>query len=1034
MATSYDPNAPLIDPDIQAALAQGRQAQLAALLGQQQASAVPRTLGEGIGSLGPALLKGIALYQAKNAATANNASMAAALGGAQPPPFLGGPSTMTPMSAAPAAGPPLASAASAGPSLVDSSYDPKGIGAGLQPQFADRLQDTLQDVADQGINAKVTSGLRTPEQQTALYAQGRTAPGPIVTNAGPGSSYHNFGAAADVTPEGGGTPAQFAAIGDAAKNLGLKWGGDFRSINDQDHLQMPGSLADARAAQGGAAPASSSGVLAGIRAGETGNQPGYPVGDGGSSFGPYQMHMGGLASGGNSGPGLGDDFKRDTGLDPRNPSTLPAQEAWINNWAAGKSSAQIKQAFHGYIPEVAANGPASYGVPAGQVAGPGVPSTLQPTTPAGRAAALGVPTPPAEEEEEAPTTPPPVQPPPGPSMLSPTPMGAPQGFVPPVAAPQVAAQAVPPTVPAALPPAAPPPSAVAGGSGAPPGTHWAHLPGPPLLLAGDEGGGQAPQQAPQQGGGSSGLLAQLFGGGQAQAAPIRAPAPMAAGLAQQGPQTAPAPSGLAGGLAGGQGAASSPPAPSGLAGGLAGQQPAPPQQAPVSGNQAVYQQMYQAAAGPAARLQHAAAIAAASGNQALAQEYERQAAPFVAEINKANDLAVAERTEKPQLFTRNDGSSYLGDPRTGQPVANISPAKPAERQVTPDEASKLGLPNSSYMINPQTGAVTQIGGTAEKDDTSQIKNYNFYVNQLKARSPDATPVPFEQYDNLSAADKEKVLAPGSEVVKGGKVVIKNEPTAGLSPEAIDELATRAIGGDNSGMVGLGRGAQGAQNLVAVQNRVAQIAQDKGIDPAGIQDNIAEFYGQKAGARTVGNIGAKLEVFGNSAANALDMAAQRSSELPRSQWVPVNKVVQAAQQAGSDPRLAVLNAATETAVNEYTRAVGGTGASTDTAKQHAYDMLNAAQSPEAFNSVVNGLKWEVQNLHNAAKGVAGGLRKGTGGSAEPPPLAIPPGPGAAPTTPMTAPQAPVTNVAPNVTGAPPATRRGTYVPGKGIVFQ
>jgi peptidoglycan L-alanyl-D-glutamate endopeptidase CwlK len=40
--------------------------------------------------------------------------------------------------------------------------------------------------------------LRTIEEQDALYAQGRTKPGKIVTNAKGGQSYHNYGLAIDI--------------------------------------------------------------------------------------------------------------------------------------------------------------------------------------------------------------------------------------------------------------------------------------------------------------------------------------------------------------------------------------------------------------------------------------------------------------------------------------------------------------------------------------------------------------------------------------------------------------------------------------------------------------------------------------------------------------------------------------------------------------------------------------------------------------------------------------------------------------------
>jgi peptidoglycan LD-endopeptidase CwlK len=51
------------------------------------------------------------------------------------------------------------------------------------------------------VNLQITQGLRTWPQQDALWQQGRTKPGPVVTNAPAGYSAHNFGYAVDVVPE-----------------------------------------------------------------------------------------------------------------------------------------------------------------------------------------------------------------------------------------------------------------------------------------------------------------------------------------------------------------------------------------------------------------------------------------------------------------------------------------------------------------------------------------------------------------------------------------------------------------------------------------------------------------------------------------------------------------------------------------------------------------------------------------------------------------------------------------------------------------
>jgi D-alanyl-D-alanine carboxypeptidase-like protein len=82
------------------------------------------------------------------------------------------------------------------------------------------------------------------EQQQAIYAQGRTTPGNIVTNAQPGDSYHNFGLAFDVVPtEYKSLPNwnpsgdYWQIIGNIGKNLGLTWGGDF-STPDKPHFEL----------------------------------------------------------------------------------------------------------------------------------------------------------------------------------------------------------------------------------------------------------------------------------------------------------------------------------------------------------------------------------------------------------------------------------------------------------------------------------------------------------------------------------------------------------------------------------------------------------------------------------------------------------------------------------------------------------------------------------------------------------------------------------------------------------------------------
>jgi peptidoglycan LD-endopeptidase CwlK len=78
--------------------------------------------------------------------------------------------------------------------------------ADLEPVTRDMAVTFLEDCRELGIDILVTCTYRSPQEQDALYAQGRTDHGGIVTNAKGGQSPHNFGMALDVVPIVNGKP------------------------------------------------------------------------------------------------------------------------------------------------------------------------------------------------------------------------------------------------------------------------------------------------------------------------------------------------------------------------------------------------------------------------------------------------------------------------------------------------------------------------------------------------------------------------------------------------------------------------------------------------------------------------------------------------------------------------------------------------------------------------------------------------------------------------------------------------------------
>jgi peptidoglycan LD-endopeptidase CwlK len=103
-------------------------------------------------------------------------------------------------------------------------------------------------MAAKGVTVEVISGLRSWAAQAALYAQGRTKPGRIVTKARPGSSWHNYGLAIDLGLFKNGVyldekkPAEadklYAEIGKLAAAHGIEWAGTWKTFTESPHFQI----------------------------------------------------------------------------------------------------------------------------------------------------------------------------------------------------------------------------------------------------------------------------------------------------------------------------------------------------------------------------------------------------------------------------------------------------------------------------------------------------------------------------------------------------------------------------------------------------------------------------------------------------------------------------------------------------------------------------------------------------------------------------------------------------------------------------
>lgn len=119
----------------------------------------------------------------------------------------------------------------------------------VHPTLIYKLGIIFTDMARKGHAMFVVSGARTAEEQAELYKQGRTKPGPIVTNkdgyirkSNHQTHADGLGHAIDCAFLGGDPFAEshpWSLYGEAGEAEGLIWGGRWVGLVDRPHLELP---------------------------------------------------------------------------------------------------------------------------------------------------------------------------------------------------------------------------------------------------------------------------------------------------------------------------------------------------------------------------------------------------------------------------------------------------------------------------------------------------------------------------------------------------------------------------------------------------------------------------------------------------------------------------------------------------------------------------------------------------------------------------------------------------------------------------
>jgi peptidoglycan L-alanyl-D-glutamate endopeptidase CwlK len=125
---------------------------------------------------------------------------------------------------------------------------------GCHPELRARVTALIAALAARGLDVVLTQGVRSAAQQQALYAQGRSRPGKIVTNCDGVTKVSNhqpkadgYGYAVDVAWRNARGEITWTGPWDTMMDLaeahGLTAGGRWTSFPDRPHLELPTSFA-----------------------------------------------------------------------------------------------------------------------------------------------------------------------------------------------------------------------------------------------------------------------------------------------------------------------------------------------------------------------------------------------------------------------------------------------------------------------------------------------------------------------------------------------------------------------------------------------------------------------------------------------------------------------------------------------------------------------------------------------------------------------------------------------------------------------
>ncbi len=348
----------------------------------------------------------------------------------------------------------------------------------------------------------------------------------------------------------------------------------------------------------------------------------------------------------------------------------------------------------------------------------------------------------------------------------------------------------------------------------------------------------------------------------------------------------------------------------------------------------------------------------------------------------------------PDVQNAANAASQFGDAAKQRMTAGQTYANPQIGNMLPllrAAGPQVGLPLLLNLATrqhkySQTPQYDQNGNAFVLDDEGNQK----YLDGVKARdkvefqngmavdpyhTPVGTVLP-KQEATPDIVQIAKTLFP-NDPAKQNAYIVKNSPANLRAITNINMENRRAAGAFNDDEAAL-MGAlaeRGVSLPVGLRSRDQQKALYQGIlarNPGKSPDEIAdlikkgqiEIGAQKKETQTAAAVAGRVEVAQNEIEEFVPLVRDAALRVPRSNFVPLNRLLQTADSSISDPNLKVLKGRINALLNAYDMLAARGGTDMEKRKE-VRALLTSADGPEALEAQLNSFMQEAAAAHRAA---------------------------------------------------------------------